>query len=90
MVDYASSGVNLDRAAAAKARIAAAARTTFGPRVLTDVGHFGGFFALGDDAGTDVLVASADGVGTKLLLASNLAASPVLAATSCNIASMTS
>ncbi|HEY3294241.1 MAG TPA: phosphoribosylformylglycinamidine cyclo-ligase [bacterium] len=68
MTDYASSGVNLDRAAAAKARIAAAARTTFGPQVLTDVGHFGGFFALNDGAADNVLVASADGVGTKLLL----------------------
>jgi len=68
MTDYASSGVNLDRAAAAKARIAAAARTTFGPQVLTDVGHFGGFFALSDSAADNVLVASADGVGTKLLL----------------------
>jgi phosphoribosylformylglycinamidine cyclo-ligase len=68
MVDYASSGVHLDRASAAKSRIAAAARTTFGPQVLTDVGHFGGFFALGDDPHGNVLVASADGVGTKLLL----------------------
>jgi phosphoribosylformylglycinamidine cyclo-ligase len=68
MTDYASSGVRLDEAAAAKKRIAAAARTTFGPRVLTDVGHFGGFFALGDGPESDVLVASTDGVGTKLLL----------------------
>lgn len=68
MTDYASSGVNLDRAAAAKTRIAAAARTTFGPQVLTDVGHFGGFFALTDGSVDNVLVASADGVGTKLLL----------------------
>jgi phosphoribosylformylglycinamidine cyclo-ligase len=68
MTDYASSGVNLDRAAAAKSRIAAAARTTFGPQVLTDVGHFGGFFALSGNQADNVLVASADGVGTKLLL----------------------
>ncbi len=68
MTDYESSGVSLSRAAAAKARIAAAARTTFGPQVLTDVGHFGGFFALSENDDSEVLVASADGVGTKLLL----------------------
>ena len=68
MTDYAISGVDLSRAAAAKARIAKAARTTFGPRVLTDVGHFGGFFEIGDGSHTNVLVASTDGVGTKLLL----------------------
>jgi phosphoribosylformylglycinamidine cyclo-ligase len=68
MVDYASSGVDLDRAADAKRRIAVAARTTFGPQVLTDVGHFGGFYALDGDRTGTVLVSSADGVGTKLLL----------------------
>jgi phosphoribosylformylglycinamidine cyclo-ligase len=73
MIDYAASGVDLDRAAAAKKRIAAAARTTFGPQVLTDVGHFGGFFALGDSPSGTVLVASTDGVGTKVLLGMQLA-----------------
>jgi phosphoribosylformylglycinamidine cyclo-ligase len=68
MTDYASSGVHFDEAAAAKRRIAMAARTTFGPRVLTDLGHFGGLFALSDSPQAEVLVASTDGVGTKLLL----------------------
>jgi len=68
MTDYAESGVSLDRAAAAKAKIASAARSTFGPRVLADIGHFGGFYALGEVPADAVLVASADGVGTKLLL----------------------
>jgi phosphoribosylformylglycinamidine cyclo-ligase len=68
MTDYTQSGVSLSRAVAAKARIAAAARTTFGPQVLADIGHFGGFFALNDLPSDAVLVASADGVGTKLLL----------------------
>ena len=72
MTDYASAGVGLDRAAAAKSRIFAAARTTFGPRVLTDVGHFGGFFALDDSPSGNVLVASTDGVGTKVLLGHQL------------------
>lgn len=68
MTNYATSGVNLEGAAAAKKRIAAAARTTFNSHVLTDVGHFGGFFALDETTDGNVLVGSADGVGTKLLL----------------------
>ncbi len=72
MTDYASAGVGLDRAAAAKSKIFAAARSTFGPRVLTDVGHFGGFFALDDSPTGNVLVASTDGVGTKVLLGHRL------------------
>lgn len=72
MTDYASAGVGLDRAAAAKSKIFAAARSTFGPRVLTDVGHFGGFFALDESPTGNVLVASTDGVGTKVLLGHRL------------------
>lgn len=68
MTNYATSGVNLEGAAAAKKRIAAAARTTFNSHVLTDVGHFGGFFALDEAPDGNVLVGSTDGVGTKLLL----------------------
>ncbi|MBI5059262.1 phosphoribosylformylglycinamidine cyclo-ligase [candidate division KSB1 bacterium] len=68
MESYLSAGVDLHRAQSAKARIAAAARTTFTPGVVSDVGHFGGCFALADGPDADVLVASTDGVGTKLLL----------------------
>src|SRR5262245_6982283 len=50
-----------------------AIRSTFGPRVLTDVGplgSFGGMYSLaGLDVADPVLVGSADGVGTKLKLA---------------------
>ena len=65
---YAAAGVNVSLGNAAKARIGPLVRSTFGPQVLTDVGplgSFGGMFALGDQ----VLVASADGVGTKLKIA---------------------
>jgi len=72
MIDYEKSGVSLSRASASKSRIAAAARSTFGPRVLTEVGHFGGMFALSENPDSDVLVSSADGVGTKLLLGVHL------------------
>lgn len=68
MTNYAASGVDLDEAVSAKKRIAAAARSTFTKAVVTDVGLFGGCFALGEEPTSDVLVASTDGVGTKLLL----------------------
>ncbi len=53
----------------------AAVRGTFGPEVLADLGHFSGLYDLGPRLGrppgpdNPVLVASADGVGTKLRLA---------------------
>lgn len=72
MIDYEKSGVSLSRASVSKSRIAAAARSTFGPRVLTEVGHFGGMFALSEHPDSNVLVASTDGVGTKLLLGVHL------------------
>jgi phosphoribosylformylglycinamidine cyclo-ligase len=68
MTDYTSAGVSLNRGTHAKKLIANAARTTFTPEVLRGIGHFGGFFALGDQPESDVLVASTDGVGTKVLL----------------------
>ncbi len=66
---YRDAGVDIDAASRAKARIKQLARRTFNARVLKDVGAFGGFFAL-DGLGRDgVLVASVDGVGTKLKIA---------------------
>ncbi|MBU2444477.1 MAG: phosphoribosylformylglycinamidine cyclo-ligase, partial [Bacteroidetes bacterium] len=43
------------------------AKTTFSPKVLSDIGHFGAFFdAKFDEYDEPVLVSSVDGVGTKL------------------------
>lgn len=51
-------------------RIRSLARGTFTPGVLSDIGSFGGLFHLGTAGAPDpVIVASADGVGTKLRLA---------------------
>ncbi|MGE5236741.1 MAG: phosphoribosylformylglycinamidine cyclo-ligase [Acidobacteriota bacterium] len=67
---YAGAGVDIDAQDRALAEIKRLARTTFIPGVLSEIGSFGGLFTLEPDnpAGT-VLVASADGVGTKLKVA---------------------
>jgi len=68
-VDYRKAGVDIDAGNEVVRRIRGLARGTFTPRVLSDLGSFGGLFRLGS-VGTDpVLVASADGVGTKLRVA---------------------
>ncbi|HVB87677.1 MAG TPA: phosphoribosylformylglycinamidine cyclo-ligase [Candidatus Dormibacteraeota bacterium] len=67
---YADAGVNISVADEAKRRIAAMARRTFRPGVLAPVGGFGALFQLDRKRWRDpVLVASCDGVGTKLKVA---------------------
>jgi phosphoribosylformylglycinamidine cyclo-ligase len=69
-LDYSSSGVNIDAGNETVRRIKRLAKSTFTPEVLSDIGAFGGLFnasALG--LREPVLVASADGVGTKLKVA---------------------
>jgi phosphoribosylformylglycinamidine cyclo-ligase len=67
---YAAAGVNLEAADEAVKRIAALVASTARPEVLDGIGGFGGSFAL-DIAKmrSPVLVASTDGVGTKLAVA---------------------
>ena len=67
---YADAGVDIDAKAAALERAKKAIRSTFTPGVLGDVGGFGGLFRP-DFSGyrEPVLVASTDGVGTKLKVA---------------------
>jgi phosphoribosylformylglycinamidine cyclo-ligase len=69
-MDYKQSGVDIDAGNEVVRRIRSLARGTFTPGVLSEIGSFGGLFRL-DAAGIDdpVLVASADGVGTKLRVA---------------------
>ena len=66
---YRDAGVDIDAASRAKAAIKRLARQTFNPRVLRDVGAFGGFFAVRGLPRDAVLVSSIDGVGTKLKIA---------------------
>jgi phosphoribosylformylglycinamidine cyclo-ligase len=68
-VDYRQSGVDIDAGNEAVRRIKALAKGTYTPGVLSGVGSFGGLFALDREVADPVLVASADGVGTKLKVA---------------------
>ncbi len=69
-ITYSDAGVDIDAANQATAKIKELARQTFNERTLSEIGSFGGMF---DGAfplmGHPVLVASADGVGTKLKIA---------------------
>jgi phosphoribosylformylglycinamidine cyclo-ligase len=66
---YRDSGVDIDKANEATRAIARLAKNTWGPEVLSEIGHFGGLFAVPKDYRDPVLVSSMDGVGTKLLVA---------------------
>ena len=69
-IRYRDAGVDIDAANTAVARIKRIAQTTFNPNVLSDIGSFGGMFnAAFPDMRDPVLVASCDGVGTKLKIA---------------------
>lgn len=69
-ISYADAGVSIDNANKAVAKIREYARATFNERTLTEIGSFGGMFSGAFPNMADpILVASADGVGTKLKLA---------------------
>jgi phosphoribosylformylglycinamidine cyclo-ligase len=68
-VDYRQSGVDIDAGNEVVRRIKSLARSTYTSGVLSGVGSFGGLFALDASVPDPVLVASADGVGTKLKVA---------------------
>ncbi len=67
-IRYQDAGVSIDEADRAVSSIRTMARKTFTKNVLTDIGSFGGGYALRGYR-EPVLVSSADGVGTKLKLA---------------------
>jgi len=69
-ITYADAGVNIDQANRTKQRIKYLAHKTFTKGVLSEIGGFGGLFAVDKTKYLDpVLVSSVDGVGTKLKLA---------------------
>ncbi len=71
---YAEVGVDIDEGARAVERMTGAVERTLGPDVLRGVGSFGGVMSARPILALDdpVLVASADGVGTKVELAARL------------------
>ena len=72
-VSYSDAGVDISAGDRAKQRIKMLARKTFNKNVLSEIGGFGGLFALDLEKFPDpVLVSSADGVGTKLKVAFEL------------------
>ena len=69
-ITYADAGVDIDRANRTKQRIKYLAHKTFTRGVLSEIGGFGGLFAVDKTKYLDpVLVSSVDGVGTKLKIA---------------------
>ena len=69
-ITYADAGVNIDQANRTKQRIKYLAHKTFTKGVLSEIGGFGGLFAVDRLKYSDpILVSSVDGVGTKLKLA---------------------
>ncbi|HKI25969.1 MAG TPA: phosphoribosylformylglycinamidine cyclo-ligase [Candidatus Sulfotelmatobacter sp.] len=69
-ITYADAGVDIPRANRTKQRIKYLAHKTFTRGVLSEIGGFGGLFAVDKIKYADpVLVSSVDGVGTKLKVA---------------------
>jgi phosphoribosylformylglycinamidine cyclo-ligase/phosphoribosylamine--glycine ligase/phosphoribosylformylglycinamidine cyclo-ligase len=72
--DYTASGVNIDAGNRAVQLMKQSVKSTYGPEVLAGIGSFGGLF----DANAlktmhdPVLVASTDGVGTKVKIAAQM------------------
>jgi phosphoribosylformylglycinamidine cyclo-ligase len=68
-LDYRAAGVDIDAAEAAKNRIKAHVLSTLTAGTRGEFGGFGGMFRVPTDVPKPVLVASADGVGTKVKVA---------------------
>ena len=68
---YTEAGVDIDAGNRAVELMSAAVRSTYGPEVLLGIGAFGGLFDVTALKGytAPVLVASTDGVGTKVMVA---------------------
>lgn len=65
-ITYKNSGVNIDAQDAALKEIKKLAKKSFTKNVVSDIGLFGGLYSVDKDK---ILVASADGVGTKIKIA---------------------
>jgi len=68
-VDYRASGVDLEAAERVKGQLESLVASTVDQHTLSSFGLFGGLYSVPDSFEKPVLVASADGVGTKLQVA---------------------
>jgi phosphoribosylformylglycinamidine cyclo-ligase len=68
-LSYRDAGVDLDVAERAKGRLKALVASTRDEHTLSELGAFGGLYAVPPGLAAPVLVSSADGVGTKLKIA---------------------
>jgi len=68
-LSYQAAGVDLEAAERAKRALKQLVSGTRDENTLSEMGMFGGLYALPEGVGKPVLVSSADGVGTKLKLA---------------------
>jgi phosphoribosylformylglycinamidine cyclo-ligase len=68
-LSYRDVGVDLDRAERAKERLKSLVASTRDEYTLSELGAFGGLYAVPPEMTSPVLVSSADGVGTKLKVA---------------------
>jgi phosphoribosylformylglycinamidine cyclo-ligase len=68
-LDYRAAGVDLDAAERTKEGLKALVASTRDGNTLSELGAFGGLYAVPGDVSRPVLVSSADGVGTKLKVA---------------------
>lgn len=68
-MDYASAGVDLEKAERAKEGLKELLESTRDENTLSELGLFGGLYRVPGDVEGPVLVSSADGVGTKLKVA---------------------
>lgn len=69
---YQSAGVNIEAGNRAVSLMKKAVHSTYNDRVLSNLGSFGGLFDISNLGESPVLVASTDGVGTKVELAARL------------------
>ena len=68
-LSYRDAGVDIDAAHRAMRGVAELVRSTATPDTLSELGSFGGLYRVPGDVKRPVLVASTDGVGTKLKIA---------------------
>lgn len=69
---YQSAGVNIEAGNRAVSLMKEAVQSTYNNRVLSGLGSFGGLFDISNLGESPVLVASTDGVGTKVELAARM------------------